>query len=244
MTQWLTCSWVSLPLGALQNNWQTGWYMSCSVCLVYRLWCYLQSSDEHRVDSHAGGDTCKLLHTLPTCCVPPDTPVTLCTPWYPHYLCTMCVKAGNLRLLFTTHVRSTRKVMFRHLSVCLSLSTGGVPQPGSSPRHWGTPILPVGGTPSFPTGGTPILPARGTPFFLIGGYPILLGVPHPRLDGVPPIGTGWGYPHRDWMKVPPLQSRLDVGTPPPQQEWMALGQVMLRAVHLLRFPAGGPPCFI
>ena len=53
------------------------------------------------------------------------------------------------------------------------------------------------------------------------------GHPHPSMEGtpldgeysLPHIRTGWGYP------LP--------------QEWMALGQVMLQSVRLLRFPAGG-----
>ena len=95
-----------------------------------------------------------------------------------------------------------------------------------------TPILPDRwGTPSFLTGGGYHHPSRsgwGTLSSLIGGgYPIqnLMGVPSSsRLDGdtPPPIRTGW--------------------EPPPPQEWMAFGQVMLRAVRHLRFPAGGLSC--
>ena len=46
-----------------------------------------------------------------------------------------------------------------------------------------------------------------------------------------PIGTGWGYPRQDWMVYhPTCQDWLGY--------WVVLGQVMLRVVCLLWFPAG------
>ena len=108
------------------------------------------------------------------------------------------------------------KVIIWHASVCLSVS----------PQMGGTPILPNGGTPSFPT----------------WEYPIQDWM------GVPPSGLDGGSPCQAWMGIPPtplgldggtLHQNLDGVTPPPPLEWMALGQVMPRAVRLLRFPTGG-----
>ena len=74
---------------------------------------------------------------------------------------------------------------------------------------------------------------EGTPERMRGylSFPMGGGGTHPRLGGDPPIGTGWGT----------LPVRTGWGTPPPW-EWMVLGQVMLRAVRLLRFPAEGLSC--
>ena len=77
--------------------------------------------------------------------------------------------------------------------------------------------------PPILTGSTPILPYWGTP------YPSWQGVP-PSFPMGTSSKTGWGTPHRDWMGYPPW-------------EWLALGQVMLRVVCLLQFPAGGLSCY-
>ena len=69
----------------------------------------------------------------------------------------------------------------------------------------------------FPMGEPPSFPmGDGTSSFLMG-----LG---------PPIGTRWGPPSRQLVLAP--------------REWMALGQIMPRAVGLLRLPTGGLSCLL
>ena len=61
-----------------------------------------------------------------------------------------------------------------------------------------------------------------------------VGVPQdwvpPRQDGVPPARLGWGIPWPGHDGVPP--------------DTLHLGQVIPRAVGLLRFPAGGLSCLM
>ena len=67
-----------------------------------------------------------------------------------------------------------------------------------------------------------------------GATPVIS--PQPDQDGVP-LNQGWDTPL--WLGqdgVPPSPSQ-NLGTPFAGQ--VVLGQVTLRAVHLLRFPAGG-----
>ena len=83
------------------------------------------------------------------------------------------------------------------------------------PQGEGTPVPDGGGVPpSSSTGGQPILPN--------GGYPIF-----------PDGGTS----HQDWMGCSPIRTGC-----PRNQEWMPIGQVVPRAVRLLRFLAGGLSC--
>ena len=155
------------------------------------------------------------------------------------------------KTLITARVRSTREgniYTWKYLFVHHWGWGGGVNQPGSRqgvphPSWWGggypSNLFWQGCITSFPTEGTPILPDR------VGGYPHLAdggGNPsgwwgYPRvppwlgLDGVPPSRTGWGTPPcQNWMGYPP------------RQDWVAAEYVMLRAVHLLRFPTGGLSC--
>ena len=115
-------------------------------------------------------------------------------------------------------------------SLCLSVHTrGGTPIPGSFP---GLLVLgPFWGYSSPLLGGNPSPGPRGTPF-LAGGTPGQR-FPQPGL-GYPPTRTRVP-PAQDWgtpcSGVPPARA----GVPPP-------GQVVLRAVHLIRFPTGGLSC--
>ena len=88
-------------------------------------------------------------------------------------------------------------------------------------------------------------------------HPIILPLPLfpcPFWGGVPPSpshNSSTGHkslgdtPSRIWMRAPLPPSGTDGGNPlgsgwgyPPIRDWMALEQVMARAVRLLRFPAG------
>ena len=88
------------------------------------------------------------------------------------------------------------KVIF---SLCVSVHTRGVPQPG--PEGGGTPIQPW-------TGGTPSSLGWGLPSSSLGrGGPHLdEGTPCPEM-GVPPI--------QGWMGVPPVWTWTGDGVPPP-----------------------------
>ena len=109
------------------------------------------------------------------------------------------------------------KVMFRHVSVCLSVNTEGVHHPvpgrGSTPIQLkgGTSIQLMGVPHPVLMGGTPMQPMGESLIQLTGGYPHQVsmgGVPQPGQDGIaslalllaecspPPaqIRAGWGYP--------------------------------------------------
>ena len=86
----------------------------------------------------------------------------------------------------------------------------------------------------------PILRGYSQPVsFLMGVSPSSFqweGVPCPELDGGTPA-------HHNWMGYPPVWTWLGYTPPPPHQDWMALGQVMLLAVRLLGLPTGGLSCW-
>ena len=103
----------------------------------------------------------------------------------------------------------------------------------------GNVCLSTGGGGRYPTRSQSQMGGWGTPSPLDGvhhpsqwGYPILLD------EDVPTFLPMGEYPCQNWMGVPP--PGLD-GYPPPHQGMD--GIVMLRAVRLLRFPAGGLSCF-
>ena len=134
------------------------------------------------------------------------------------------------------------KVIF---SVCLSVHTGtggGTPVPGSFPGLWSQVLSRGYHSPRFFPRSLILSQVSGPRSFLGEGYPR-------PFWGYPRTGPrqGWGTPSQDWGTPPwpglgyplpqpgleyPLPSQ-DWGPPPPP------GQVTLRAVGLVRFPAGG-----
>ena len=114
--------------------------------------------------------------------------------------------------IFRPHSEGMGKVLFPQASVC---SEGGVPLL--------YPITPPSTGPmSFPGGGVPHpVPNEGYPHLvLMGGTQSGLVTPHQELDGGNPIRIGWGYPHQDWMGIPPSLLGLDRGTS--HQDWMGV----------------------
>ena len=134
------------------------------------------------------------------------------------------------------HNTSTGPMAF--LGGTLVLAGGGGEE---LPHHPGVPPLAKSGwgTP-WPgqDGQTPLAKSRwGTPLARSGwGTPLARSgwaTPWPSQDGVPP-SQDWGtpWPGQDWYP-----SGQDWGSPRPPEQ-VTLGQVMPRAVPLLRFPAG------
>ena len=102
-------------------------------------------------------------------------------------------------------------------------------------------------------GVTPVPPGRvpysqlGVPQSQAGYLPARtgLGYPSDHRTGVPPPGQDRsGVPTRqDKTGVPPLPGQDRTRGTPSTSRQVTLGQVMLRAVHVLQFPTGGLPCF-
>ena len=122
-----------------------------------------------------------------------------------------------------------RWCLYLGMSVCPE-GSGGYPHPVLT-RGWGvTPSSPIGG------GGSPIQAQSRYP------YPVLMGVSW----GIPLARYGGTLLSEGRMGYPLPSGECQKGVPPPPlptllSVWdcMALGQVMLRSVRLLRFPAGG-----
>ena len=123
-------------------------------------------------------------------------------------------------LLFLRFFQVFFLVWKSNFTACIRRMTGGYVFIRLSVNRGGVP-------PSF------LIWGRGTPYFPMGGTPPphhqnWMGYPPHHQDwmGIPPsVGTGWGYP-------------IPNSSPPPPNDGH-LGQVMLQAVCLLRFPAGG-----
>ena len=117
--------------------------------------------------------------------------------------CCNCKILEHTIPIFTTCVRSTRKVIIWHASVCLFIRGG---TPARSQSQMGTQILP-----DKVDGGTPSKTGRGTP----PGQDLDRGTPSTSgLDEGTPQDLDWGTLRQHWMGYHPW-SGLDGCTPPP-----------------------------